>query len=377
MANEHRDYYEVLGVARDADAKAIKNAFRKLALKYHPDRNKSPEAEEKFKEIAEAYAILSDPKKRAKYDASGFSGIADFSAQDLFAGADFEDIFRDMGFGFDLGGMGGGLFDRLFRHQRSGPARGRNIDAQIAVTLDVINKGGEESVRLGHPISCSTCKGTGAEPGTEPRKCEACDGSGQKVISRETKEKGSVVFQQIMTCPVCHGQGILIEHPCKTCHGKGQIEKQEFLKVKIPRGAEEGLALRIPGHGMPSPTPGGTPGDLYVIVRTAHDPRFERFGADLWRTETIEVADAVLGTQIEVPTLDGNIKVKVPAGTQHDQILRLRNKGLPYLNGADYGDLNLRMQIHIPEKLNAEEKKLFEQIQQLSENKTRKKHWWG
>lgn len=378
MATAQRDYYEVLGVARDADQKAIKDSFRQLALKYHPDRNKSPDAEEKFKEIAEAYAILSDPKKRAKYDSSGFEGVADFSAEDLFGGIDFGDLFGGMGFGFDFGDSGGGsggIFDRLFRHRQRGPGKGRDIEVQVLVSLDAINNGSEEAIRLGHPISCSVCNGTGAEPGSEPRKCEACGGSGKKVISRkENKDQGSVMFQQITTCPSCHGQGIFIDKPCKKCHGSGQLEKEESLTVKIPKGAPDGMALRIFGHGMPSPAAGGAPGDLYVIVRTERDSRFRRSGADLWRTENISVVDAVLGTQIDVPTLDKSIKVKVPPGTQHDEILRLRGKGLPMMDNAGRGDLKIRILINIPEKLSEEEHKLYEQLRQLK--KEQKQHWW-
>jgi len=323
MHNEQRDYYEVLDIERNADAKSIKNAFRKLALKYHPDRNKSPDAEERFKEIAEAYAILSDPKKRAQYDSRGFAGVADFSAEDLFGGIDFGDIFGEMGFGFDFGHhTGGSIFDR-FMHQQGEPSHGRDLEVQVMVSLDVINEGGEESVRLGHPMVCDACHGTGAAAGTKPLKCEACGGSGQKVISRkETRDKGSVMFQQITICPACHGKGSIIEKPCKQCHGSGQIEKEESLKVKIPRGAEEGMALRITGHGLPAAKPELPPGDLYVIVRTAPDKRFQRLGADLWRTETITVADAVLGTEIEVPTLKNSITAKVPPGTQQEEVLR-------------------------------------------------------
>ena len=377
MPDQQRDYYEVLGVERDADAKTIKNAFRKLALKYHPDRNKSADAEERFKEIAEAYAILSDPEKRKKYDTSGFAGVADFSAEDLFGGIDFGDIFGDMGFGFDFGRhAGGSIFDRFFHHQRE-PERGRDLEVQVMVTLDMINEGGEQAVRLGHPMACEACHGTGAAAGTTPRTCEACGGSGQKVIARkETKDKGSVMFQQITICPVCHGKGSFIDHPCKQCHGSGQIEKEESLKIKIPRGAEEGMALRIAGHGLPADKPGLPPGDLYVIVRTAPDKRFQRLGADLWRTETISVADAVLGTEIKVPTLKNSITVKVPPGTQHDEVLRLRGKGLPYFEGNSMGDLKLRMQIEIPTHINNEERKLYEQLQELDKKSSHKKRWW-
>ena len=379
MATTQQDYYEVLGVARDADQGAIKDSFRQLAMKYHPDRNKSPDAEEKFKKIAEAYAILSDPEKRAQYDSGGFAGVADFSAEDLFSGIDFGDLFGDMDFGFNVAGSGsGGIFERLFRHQQTGrkKSRGRDIEVQVMVSLDAINNGSEESIRLDHPVSCSACKGSGAEAGSEPRKCEACGGSGQKVTSRkETRDKSSVMFQQISSCPVCHGQGIFIDKPCKKCNGTGKIDKIESLKVKIPKGAVDGMALRITGHGMPSPSPDGTPGDLYVIVQTELDKRFQRAGADLWRTETINIVDAVLGTQIDIPTLDKNIKLKVPAGTQHDEILRLREKGLPRLDGTGRGDLKIRMQINIPEKITDEERKLYEQLRQLS--KKPKHHWYN
>ncbi|MDH5484487.1 MAG: molecular chaperone DnaJ [Gammaproteobacteria bacterium] len=377
MANEQRDYYEVLGVARDADQKTIKNTFRKLAMQYHPDRNKSPEAEARFKEIAEAYAILSDPDKRKQYDTRGFAGVADFSAEDLFGGIDFGDLFGDMGFGFNFGGQReGGLFDHLFRHQQRGPSPGRDIEVQVMVSLDTINTGGEELVRLGHPMRCEACHGSGAEKGSSPRKCETCDGSGQKILSRkETRDKGSVMFQQIIVCPDCHGKGTFIDNPCKQCHGSGQIDKEESLKVKIPKGAEEGMALRISGHGLPSSS-GGPPGDLYVVVRTAPDPRFQRLGADLWRNESIDISDAVLGTEIEVPTLGKAITVKVPPGTQHDEVLRLRGKGLPYFEGSTRGDLKLRIHVVIPKQINDEERKLFEQLRTLNKGQTPKKHWW-
>jgi molecular chaperone DnaJ len=326
MAQAKRDYYEILGVARDADAKAIKNSFRRLAMKYHPDRNKSPDAEAKFKEIAEAYAILSDPAKRADYDVHGFKGVADFSAEDLFGGVDLDDLFRGTGFGMPFGG---GLFGDLFRRRQraTGPARGRDLEVPLVIPLETINAGGEEIVHFSRPVLCSSCRGSGAEPGTEPRKCEACDGSGRQVATREqSRKEGAIHFQQITTCPVCHGQGLFVDHPCKLCDGTGRHHKDDRLKVSIPAGADEGMALRIPGHGLPSDEPDGETGDLYVIVRTKPDPRFVRRGADLWRDETIGIPDAVLGTTLKIETLDGNVKVKIPPGTQAGEILRLRGK---------------------------------------------------
>jgi len=376
MVTEQRDYYEVLGVSRDADAKAIKDAFRELALKFHPDRNKSPDAEARFKEIAEAYAIISDPKKRADYDARGFAGVAGFSAEDLFSGIDFGDIFGGMG---DIGGMGGGgMFDSFFRRHRhpAGPAKGNDLEVRLTIPLEKVNTGGEETVHFTRPMTCPTCKGARTKPGTEPRKCETCNGTGQQVITRqETKDKGTISFQQITICPVCHGQGTFIDHPCETCRGRGEVEKDDNLKVTIPAGVEEGTALRIPGHGLPSSDVAGPAGDLYVIVRSKPDPRFERHGADLWRIEIIEVTDAVLGTKLKVPTLDASVEVSIPAGTQPDEVLRLKGKGLPVFGAQMHGDIYIRIQIHIPEKISAEEKELYKQLRQAS--KTDKKHWWG
>lgn len=372
MVTAQRDYYEVLGVTRDADAKAIKNAFRDLAMKYHPDRSKLPDAEARFKEIAEAYAILSDPKKRADYDARGFAGVAGFSAEDLFSGIDFGDIFGDMGFDFGEGGLFGNLFRR---HRRPrGPVKGNDLEVRLVIPLERVNSGGDETVRFTRPMTCPACRGSRTKPGTEPRKCAACNGSGQQVTSRqETKGKGTISFQQITMCPACHGQGTFIDHPCATCKGRGEIEKEDKLKVTIPAGIEEGTALRIPGHGLPSPEAGGPPGDLYVTVKSKPDPRFERHGADLWRLETIEIPDAVLGSKINVPTLDGPVDVKVPAGSQPDEVLRLQGKGLPVFGARMHGDINIRLQVHIPEKLSAEEKELYGKLRII--NKSTKKRW--
>lgn len=352
----------MLGVPQDADRKAIKKAFRKLALKYHPDRNKEAGAAENFKEIAEAYAVLYDPKKRAEYDARGHAGVAGFSPEDLFGGIDFEDIFG--GLGFDFGGLGGGgLFDKLFR-RRAGPARGANIEVTLHVPLERVLTGGEETVHISRPMTCATCGGSGAKPGTKPRTCQACGGSGQKT---ESQQRGGVSFQRISTCPECGGRGQFIDQPCPECAGNGRSVRDETLTVKVPTGVEEGMALRVPGHGMKGETEDSTAGDLFVIIRTAPDPRFERRGANLWRSETIDVADAVLGTKVVTPTLDGPVTAKVPAGTQPDTVLRLRRKGLPEFGSERHGDLFLRIQIHVPEKLTSKEKALYHQLRALGE----------
>jgi molecular chaperone DnaJ len=358
-ATAQRDYYEVLGVPRDADEKKIKDAFRELALKYHPDRNKEPGAEEKFKEIAEAYAVLSDPKKRAAYDSGGFAGVAGVSPEDLFGGINFDEIFGGRGFGFDFGGES--FFDRFFH--RRGPRRGEDLAVELEIPLEHVMTGGEETVRLARLEPCPDCKGSGAQAGTQPRPCKTCGGTGRKTT---TRREGGVMFQQITTCPDCDGRGQFIDQPCPKCDRRGEVEREEKLTVKIPAGVEDGMTLRVPGRGVASEDPKGKPGDLLVMVRSKPDRRFERRGEHLWRVETIEVADASLGTSLEVPTLDGEASVKVSPGTQPDSVLRLKGKGLPRFGSSGRGDLFLRIQVHVPERLSLEERKLYERLQSLS-----------
>lgn len=375
MVTAQRDYYEVLGVTRDADQKTIKDAFRTLAMKYHPDRSDAPDAEEKFKEIAEAYAVLSDPGKRAQYDTGGFAGVADFTPEDLFSGIDFGEIFADMGFGFDFDG--GSIFDRFLRQRRRGPLRGQDIHVHLVVPLERINRGGDEALQFTRQVTCLTCSGSGVKPGTQPRNCELCGGSGRKVVTRdEKKDSSSIRFQQISVCPRCHGRGTFIDHPCEECAGIGKIDKTDSIKITIPAGLEEGSALRVKAHGLPSDETGGEPGDLFATVTSAPDPRFERVGADLWRNEILEVADAVLGTKLKVPTMKGTVNVKIPPGIQPDEVLRLRGKGLPKFDGKSHGDLNIRIQVHIPEEPTDEERKLFEQLRKLGQHGNEGKRWF-
>jgi len=358
----------VLGVPRDADAKAIKDAFRTLALKYHPDRNKEPGAEARFKEIAAAYAVLSDPKKRAEYDAGGHAGVAGYSAEDLFGGIDFQDLFRGFDPGFDFGG---GLFD-LFSRRRRGPPQGANIEVDIAIPLEKVASGGEETVRYGRSAPCDRCHGFGTADGKPPKACPACKGSGQQVTARQ---QGNVSVRQISACPVCHGSGKQIEQPCPACGGRGEVEKTETLTVTIPVGAEDGMALRVAGRGMASPEPGGVPGDLFVVVHSRPDPRFQRDGADLWRHETLPLTDAVLGTKLEVPTLKGGTaEVNVPPGIQPATVLRLRDKGLPHFGRKGKGDMYLQIEIRIPDKLSHEERELYERLRELA-GKSRRNFW--
>jgi len=362
MASVNRDYYEVLGVPRDADNKTIKNAYHRLAMKYHPDRNSAPDAEDRFKEIAKAYAILSDAKKRKLYDSHGVEGVSHFSDEDVFRNVDLGSIFGDVGFGFGPGGES--IFDRFFHHERR-PVRGSDISIRLEVPLELINTGGSKTVRFTKPSTCPGCHGFGTHSGMAPKACPACGGTGHKVISRDARQNSSTVrFQQVLTCSDCRGSGRVIEDPCEQCHGTGEVDKIEKLKINIPQGIDDGIALRIPGHGLPGPQ-GAAAGDLYVNVFHEADARFQRRGADLWRAESIDVDDAVLGCHMVVPTLDGDVDVTVPAGTQPDEVLRLKGKGMTRADGMGAGDLNLRIQLHVPRILSDEEKILYEQLRQL------------
>lgn len=354
----------MLGVAKDVSQKAIKDAFRELALKYHPDRNKEAGAEERFKDIAEAYAILSDPQKRADYDARGFAAVAGFSREDLFGGIDFEDLLGGLNFEFGAGSP----FEAFFGRHPAGPRRGADIEVDLPVTLERVARGGEEEIHLSRPASCPACHGTGEEGGAAPAKCKDCAGTGRITRSRR-EEKEHVLIQQITTCPACHGRGVKLEHPCPQCQGQGVVEQEESLTVKIPVGAEEGLALRLPGKGMPSPDAQGVAGDLFAVVRTQPDARFQRMGADLLRLETIPLTDAVLGATLDVPTLEGSARVTVPPGTQPNAVLRLKNKGLPAFGEGPQGDFYLRMEVQVPEHLKREELALYEQLRALQVGK--------
>jgi molecular chaperone DnaJ len=356
----------VLGVPRDASEKQIKDAFRTLALKFHPDRNKEPAAEEKFKEIAAAYAVLSDPNKRKEYDTRGFAGVAGFSDEDLFRHVDFDDLFGGLNFDFGGLGFGGGLFDRFFGRRRTGPPRGANVEVELRIPLDRVVKGGEEPLRYERPVTCEACHGSGAKAGTQPRRCEACEGTGRKTAQSQRRgREGEVIVRSINPCPACQGRGQIIDQPCPECHGRGQTHREESLTVNIPVGVEEGMALRVPGHGMPAEEKGGVAGDLFVIVRSTPDPRFERAGADLWREEPLSIPDAVLGTHRKVTTLDGEVEVTIPQGTQPDAVLRLAGKGLPEFGGGGQGDLLLQLRLQVPRRLSAKERELYEQLRVL------------
>jgi molecular chaperone DnaJ len=351
--NARRDYYQVLGVPRDADARALKKAFRQLARRYHPDTSTEPDAGQRFREIAEAYGVLSDPAKRASYDAHGFAGLSGASAEDLWGGIDFADIFGPGVPGF------GDLFERLFGRPEAGPPRGEDLRVDLVLPLGQLLTGGKQVVSIPRSGPCPDCGGSGARPGTTPRSCPDCGGTGQQATS---SRRGGLLIRQVSTCPACQGRGQVIDEPCPACHGTGQAIGQDQVTVRIPRGIPDQTTLRLAGRGMPSPAPGGPPGDAYVIIRMLPDPRFVRDGADLWHTLHIGIPDAVLGTVATVPAPGGQAQIPVPPGTQSGAVLALDGQGLPRYHGHGRGSLNITVIVDIPQQLSPRQRQLYEQL---------------
>ena len=369
---EKKDYYEVLGVPKDSSEKDIKGAYRKLAMKYHPDRSEEPDAEEKFKELSEAYAVLSDPEKRQKYDQFGHAGInSQYSQEDLFRGVNFEDLLRGFGFGGG-GGRGGGesIFDMFFGGggRSRGPARGRDLRYDIQITLEQAAAGLESTIEVPRTENCSTCRGSGAKPGTSPTVCSNCHGSGQITRAQNTP------FGQMVTssaCPKCGGRGQIIVNPCGDCGGTGRVRKSRKINIKIPPGVEDGQHLKLRAQGDAG-AQGAESGDLYVIINVMPHPKFQRVDSDLLLESFISFTQAALGAELEVPTLSGRAKIKVPAGTQTGTIFRLRGKGMPRLQGIGAGDLHVKVKIKTPTTLTERQKQLLEAFAAESGEKKKK-----
>ena len=367
MMATKRDYYEILGVKKSASLDEIKKAYREMALRYHPDRvphEQKKEAEEKFKEISEAYAVLSDSSKRALYDQYGHSGIDQkYAYEDIFKGADFSSVFQDLGdFGF-----GAGIFDEIFsdlgfdisgsRTRRGGRSRrGRDLEITIDITLEEAALGTEKIITVPRYETCSTCSGSGAKPGTKKNTCPVCRGQGRTVVS-------SGFFQLAQTCSKCGGEGSIIQAPCPDCRGEGRQKVTRKIKVRIPAGVDTGSHLRIRGEGE-SGTAGK--GDLYAIIEVEPHPVFQRHNNDILTEINISVVKAILGGEIEVPTLDGKVKMKIPAGTQPGKIFRLREKGLLDLHGRGMGDELIRVNVEIPAYLTNQQRALIEEFSRLS-----------
>jgi molecular chaperone DnaJ len=349
MAAAKKDYYEVLGVNRDASEEEIKKAFKKLAMKFHPDRNPdNPKAEESFKEAKEAYEILSDDQKRAAYDQYGHAGVDPSMGGGGFGGfnsGNFSDAFGDI-FGDIFGGA---------RNQRSNVYRGADLRYNLEISLEDAAKGTETKIRIPVQTSCETCHGSGARPGTSPVTCTTCNGHGQVRM-----QQGFFSVQQ--TCPKCHGTGKMVKEPCPTCHGGGRVKQNKTLNVKIPAGVDEGDRIRLSGEGEAGVN-GGPTGDLYVVVHLKEHPIFQRDGANLHCEMPISFSTAALGGEIEVPTLDGAAKMKIPAETQTGSVFRLRGKGIKPLRSSEHGDLMVHVVVETPVRLTEKQKDLLREFE--------------
>lgn len=345
-----RDYYEILGVGRNATQEELKSAFRKRARQYHPDVNKSADAEERFKEINEAYAVLSDPEKRAVYDRYGHAGVNGMGGMPDFTTVDFSDIFEEF-FGF-----GGGSR----RRSRNVPRRGADLTYTVELTFEEAAFGVEKEIEITRDEVCSACKGSGAEPGTSPIRCSTCGGRGEVRTVRQTF-LGSMV--QVTTCPACNGQGEVISTPCKTCGGRGLVRKTLRKVVPIPAGVDNGTQMRLAGEGQPGSN-GGPHGNLYLEIKVKAHKFFHRRNNDVLLNLSINVAQAALGAEVEVPTLDGPVTLKIPAGTQPGKVLTIKGKGIPHLRGSGRGDQQVLINVEIPTRLSSDQRRLFEQLAQ-------------
>jgi len=367
-----KDFYEILGVGKDASKSEVKKAYRKLALKYHPDRNKSPEAEEKFKEISEAYAVLSDDDKRAQYDRFGsdkFNRM--YTQEDIFRDVDFEDLFGD--FGFPFGSAFGSFFDSFFtggRRRRS--TRGRDLRMGVQITLEEAAFGTDKTLKVPHTVICPECNGSRAEKGSSPKTCPQCRGTGMVQSVRTMGGFGQFVTRT--TCPKCRGEGTIVDKPCKRCSGAGHINVEEELSITIPAGVEDGSSLRVEGKGEAGPK---TPGDLYLVVSVKPHKLFDRRGDDLLTEVEVPFPLLALGGEISVPTLDGDASLKIPSGSQSHTMFRLRGKGVKHLGGSGNGDEFVRVIVKVPGKLSKKEEKALRDYAKLRKDKVKEKGFWG
>ncbi len=359
-----RDYYDILGIARDADDAAMKKAYRSLAMQFHPDRNPGDDqAMEKMKEINEAYAVLSDREKRSLYDTYGHAGLEGFTQEDIFRGVDFASILEDLfvgGLGF-----GGSIFGSLFGRRGSRRARqarkGADLRYDLAVTLEDVVLGREQEIDISRVETCPACKGLGAKK-DGLKECDSCRGTGQSVTEQRS---GFGVFRQITTCSKCRGKGQIVTDPCEECGGRGSVERTKTVTVKIPRGADTGSAVRIEGEGEPG-MDGAQSGDLYVVLSVDRHPVFERHGDDVYVAREIDFTQAALGAELDdVPGLEGDLKLEIPEGTQSGAVFRILGKGVPRLNGGGRGDEFVVVKVVTPTDLSQREKELLNEFRDL------------
>jgi len=360
-----KDYYEVLGVVKSASADEIKKAYRKLALKYHPDRNKgNKDAEAKFKEASEAYHVLSDKERRVNYDQFGHAAFEGAGGRGGFSNFDFSNAFSDI-FGSDIvedifEGFGG---SGRRRRRRTSDYRGEDLRYDLSISLENAYKGKKQELSFTSTETCSKCKGSCAEPGSKPISCSTCGGQG-----RVRSSQGFFTIQQ--TCPECSGSGEKISNPCKDCRGIGKKQTRKKISTNIPKGVDDGTRIRLSGKGEAG-VKGGENGDLYIFVSVDSHSIFKRSEENLFFEFPISFTDATLGTTVEVPTIDGGkAKVKIPPGTQHGKQFRLKGKGMPIIRGKDFGDLYIRIITEVPTSLTKEQKNLLEQFKKLEDSKT-------
>lgn len=362
-----RDYYEVLGVIKTASGEEIKKAYKKLAIKYHPDRNPGDDAAiASFKEAAEAYEVLGDDQKRARYDRYGHAGVKgngraqSHDVNDIFE--QFSDLFE--GFGF-FGGQKGGR-----RSQRSGPRRGEHLQTSLTITLLEAYRGVEKEVRLQRKRSCDHCHGTGAEPGHSPERCDYCGGQGQVVQAQG-------FFRVQSVCPACRGAGQVVRHKCNTCYGSGRLDESVTLHVKVPAGIDNGMQLRMSGEGEAGPN-NGPRGDLFVDIQVTEHKLFKRDGTHLMCEVPITYTQAALGTEIEIPLLEGKETLSVPAGTQPGEVFRIRGQGMPDPRGGRPGDLHVAVRLVVPKKLDEDHEKLLRDLAEIEKTRVNphEKSWF-
>lgn len=359
------DYYEILGIPRDADSERIKKAYRQLAMRYHPDRSNEPNAEERFKQVTEAYEVLRDAEKRRLYDRYGEAGIKRGVGVGYgFGGFDFADAFEVFIREFGSAGFGD-LFGR--RSRDDGPRRGSGIRLSLAVTLEEAARGTERTLRVKALDPCDRCDGSGAEPGTSRVRCVTCGGAGEV---RQVQRSMLGQFVSVRPCPDCHGEGSRLEHPCSRCRGGGRERREKKIKIDVPPGVSTDDVLKLRGHGNAGPN-GGPRGDLIVQVEVEPDPKFDRRGDDLVHDIGVTFSQAALGAQIEVPTIDGSSPLDLPAGIQSGQVIRLRGQGMPRLRGKGRGDLLVRVFVWTPTELSSAQRQALARLAEVEERPPR------
>ncbi len=362
------DFYKVLGLEKGASLEEIKQAYRKLALKYHPDVNKSDEAEEKFKEINEAYAVLSDPEKRKQYDAYGPDAFNQrYTQEDIFRNFDFEKVFRDFGFNFGGEDFGSSIFEDMFgfQHGARNADMGNDILAKVNVTLKEAYAGTEKKLRVRHVAVCAVCNGTGAEPGSKVVRCDKCNGSGQVKVTRRTPFG---IIQTISTCPKCGGSGKIYENVCRACGGSGKKVVEQVIDVSVPKGVDDGMRLRVRGMGDYGKDRSG---DLYVEVHVQKNPNFERSDENLYTTIHVPFYTAMAGGKISVPTLEGDKEAYIDEGTQPDARIVLKEYGMPIFRSSGKGDEIVTIKVDMPRSLSKEQKELLAKFEELDRKKKR------